>query len=59
MWEMRNAHKILIGKSEWKKQLGSPGSRWEENVKMDVSKIWWECVDWIHLAQDEVHWLAL
>jgi hypothetical protein len=28
------------------------GRRWEDNIKMDLKKIGWECVDWIHLTQD-------
>jgi hypothetical protein len=31
---------------------GRPRHRWEDNIKMDVREIWWEGVDWIHLAQD-------
>jgi len=25
---------------------------------MDLGQIWWEGVDWIHLAQDRVQWRA-
>jgi len=27
-------------------------SRWENNVRMDLREIWWEGVDWMHMAQD-------
>jgi len=32
---------------------------WEDNIKMDLWEIWWECVDWIHLAQDRDWWQAV
>jgi hypothetical protein len=31
----------------------------ENTVKMDLRKIWWEGVDWIHLAHDMVRWPSL
>jgi hypothetical protein len=30
-----------------------------EILRMDVREIWWEGVDWIHLAQDVDQWWAL
>jgi hypothetical protein len=35
MGEMRNAHRILIGKPEGKRTLGRPVRRWEDNIRMD------------------------
>jgi hypothetical protein len=32
--------------------LGRLKHRWEDNIRMDLREIWWEDVDWIHLAQD-------
>jgi hypothetical protein len=29
---------------------------WEDNIRMDLRKIGWEGVDWIHLAQDRDQW---
>jgi hypothetical protein len=29
-----------------------------DNIRMDVRKIWWEDVDWIHLAQYRDQWRA-
>jgi hypothetical protein len=26
---------------------------------MDLKEIWWEGVNWIHLAQDRAQWLVL
>jgi len=32
--------------------------RWEDNIRMDIREIGWECVDWIHLDQDRDKWRA-
>jgi hypothetical protein len=48
MGEIRNAHKILVGRPEEKRSLGR--RRWEDNIRMDLRGIWWEGVDWTHLA---------
>jgi hypothetical protein len=53
--KMRTAYTILVGR-EGKTPLGRPGRRWEDNIRMDLREIGWECVDWLHLAQDIVRW---
>jgi hypothetical protein len=50
--EMRNGYNILVGKPDEKKLLGIPRHRWEDNIGMDVRKMRWRIVDWIHLAQN-------
>jgi len=50
MGEMRNAYKILVGKSEGKRPLERTKCSWEDSIRMD--RMEWESVDWIHLAQD-------
>jgi len=55
---MRNAYKILVGKSEGKRPLGRPRRRWEDDVRMYLMEIEWERIDWIHLAQDRDQWQA-
>jgi len=37
--EMRNAFKMLVGKPEVKRQLGSSRRRWEGNIRMDLREI--------------------
>jgi hypothetical protein len=32
---------------------------WEDNIEMDLRKIGWSGMDWIHLAQDKNLWRAL
>jgi hypothetical protein len=49
---MRNAYKILAGKSEKKTPFGRPRRGWEHTIKLIVMEIRWEVVEWIHLAQD-------
>jgi hypothetical protein len=56
---MRNAYKILVGKTERQKRLGRPRCRWEDNIRMDLWEIGWEGVDWMHLAQDRDQWRAV
>jgi hypothetical protein len=50
--EKRNAYRILVGKSEGKKPLGTPRRRWVDNIKMALRKIGWDGMDWIDVAQD-------
>jgi hypothetical protein len=33
----RNAHKILVGKSEGNRPVERPICRWDDNIKMDLS----------------------
>jgi hypothetical protein len=45
---MKKSYKIL--KTDGKRKLGRPRSRWEYNIKTDLEGR--EGVDWIHLVQD-------
>jgi hypothetical protein len=56
MGDMKNAYKILVGKPEGKRPLGTPRRRWEGNIKMDHRKIGLKGSDWICLAQDRNRW---
>jgi hypothetical protein len=49
--DIRNAY-ILVGKSEGNRLLRRPRCRWDDNIRMDLREIWWEGVDWMHLAED-------
>jgi hypothetical protein len=56
---MKNAYKILIGKTGGKRTVGRPRRTWEDNITMDLREMLWEVVDWIHLAQDMDQWLSV
>jgi hypothetical protein len=52
MGENKNTYRILAGKPEGKRPLGSPRRRWEDNIRMNLREIGWGGMDWIYLAQD-------
>jgi len=50
-----------FGRKTWKgeKTVGRPRHRWEDNIRMDLSQIGWDVMDWMHLVQDRDWWRAL
>jgi hypothetical protein len=56
MGEGRIMYRGLVGKPEGKIPLGRPRHRWENNIKMDLQKVGYGCMDWIGLAQDKDRW---
>jgi hypothetical protein len=52
MGERRGMYRVLVGKPEGKKPLGSPRRRWEDNIKMDLREVGCWGMAWIDLAQD-------
>jgi hypothetical protein len=38
----------MMGKTEGKRPLGRPRSRWEDGIRMDLREIGWGSVDWFH-----------
>jgi hypothetical protein len=59
MEQMRNIYCVLVGKLEGKRPRGRSRRIWEDNIRMDLTEIVWEGVDWFHLAQDGYHWRAV
>jgi hypothetical protein len=57
--ETTNAYRILVGKPERKRTLGRPRRRWVNNIKIDLTEIGWDGMDWIDLAQGRDQWRAL
>jgi hypothetical protein len=49
----------LVRKPDGKRPLGRPRHRWEDNIRIDLREIGWECVDWMHLTQDMDQWQAV
>jgi hypothetical protein len=52
MGEKMNAYLLLVGKPERKTLLGNPRRRWVDNIKMDLSEMGCDGLDWIGVAQD-------
>jgi hypothetical protein len=59
MCERRGVYKILLGKPEGKRPLGRQWHRWENNIKMDLQKVYVGVMDWFELAHDRDCWRAL
>jgi hypothetical protein len=59
MTEKGNAYRILVGKSEGKRLLERPRTRWVDNIKINLREIGWGGMDWIDLAKDRDQWWAL
>jgi len=55
---MRNAYKILVEKREGKRPLGRPRRRWED-IRINLRKVMWEGLKWIHLTRDRNPWHAV
>jgi len=58
MGERRGVYRVLVGKPEGKRPLGSR-RKWEDNIKMDLQEVGCRGMDWIELAQDRDRWRAL
>ena len=43
---------MLVGKTEGKRPLGRPKSRWEDNIGMNFQEVGLVYENWIGLAQD-------
>jgi hypothetical protein len=59
MGERRGLYSVLVGKPKGKRPLGKPRHRWEDNINMDLQKVWCGGMEWIELAQDRNNWRAL
>jgi hypothetical protein len=46
-------------KSEGKRPLGRPWSRWKDNIKMDFQEVVCGGIEWIDVAQVRNRWWAL
>jgi hypothetical protein len=58
MGEGRGVYRFLVGRSEGKRPLGRPRSRWMDNIKMDLRETGIDGTNWIQVAQDRVQWRA-
>jgi hypothetical protein len=46
-------------KPQGKRPLRIPRCGWKDNIKMDLRKMGWGCLDWTLLAQNRDQWRAL
>jgi len=51
MGERRDVYRVLVGKPEGKRPVGSPRLRWEDNIKMDLQEVGFGGMDWIELLR--------
>jgi hypothetical protein len=59
MREKMNAYRILVGKLEGKRSLGTPRCRWVNSIEMYLRMRGWGGMDWIDLAVDRDQWRTL
>jgi hypothetical protein len=58
MAEGTGVYRVLVGKPEGKRSLGTPRCSWEDNIKIDLQEVGFGGIDWIWLAQDRDKWRA-
>jgi hypothetical protein len=56
---MRNVYKNIVRRPEGKRPLGRHGPRCKYSVKIDLTEIECEGMDWNQLAQIRARWRAL
>jgi transcription termination factor 2 len=58
MEEGRGIYSVLVGRPEFKRPLGRPSHKWDDNIKVDLRQTEIEGAKWIQLPQDRVQWRA-
>jgi hypothetical protein len=59
MGERRGVYRVLVGKPEGKRPLGTRKRRWKNNIKIDLQGVGCGDMEWIEQAQDTDRWRAL
>jgi len=56
MGESRGVYRVLVRKSEGKRQLGRTRRRWEDNTRMDLQEVVaWTGSCWLRIGTDGRH----
>jgi hypothetical protein len=53
MGEERDVYRVFAGNPEGKRPLGKAI---KDNIRIDLQKVGYRCMDWIGLAQDRDRW---
>jgi hypothetical protein len=56
--EGKGVCRVLVGRAEDKRPLGTLRHRWEDSIKMDLREIGIDGANWIQLAQGRFQWRA-
>jgi hypothetical protein len=59
MGKRRGVYRILVGKPEGKRPLGTTRRRWEDDIMMVLHEVGGGGMDWIELALVRNSWWAL
>jgi len=59
VWVRRGFVRVLVGKPEGRRPVGSPRLRWVDNIRMHLQEVGCGYMDWIGLAQDRDRWRML
>jgi len=51
--------RVLVGKQEGRRPLGTPRHRWVDNIRTDLQEVGCRYMDWMGLAQDRDRWRTL
>jgi hypothetical protein len=54
----RKVKTVLVGQPPGKIPFGKPRRRWEDGIRINLSKIDWGRVEWNQSIQDRDRWLA-
>jgi hypothetical protein len=59
MADRRDAYRDLMGRLEGRSLLGTPRSKWKDDIKIFIQEVEWGGMEWIDRAQDKDRWQAV